>query len=146
MLLSLAMAAAHDQCAAWAERGECASNPNFMLEKCASACCATWAERGECSTIPEAMVSPCADACTESVELLATHCATWASSGECERNGNFMLQHCSAECAAAEARTACSVRACDGLSPVCEQHDALFNPAAGAWEMVNVTFRARQRH
>lgn len=28
----------HDQCASWAESGECESNPNFMLPNCATSC------------------------------------------------------------------------------------------------------------
>jgi len=63
----------HEQCAFWAESGECDENPGYMLTSCALSC-------GEC--------------CMDNNPL----CGEWASQGECEANPAYMLEGCPKSC------------------------------------------------
>jgi len=66
------------ECTAWAEAGECSSNPKYMHVKCKQAC-------GMCDT-----------SCENRDKSGA--CELWASSGECENNPAYMKLKCASSC------------------------------------------------
>jgi hypothetical protein len=61
----------NEQCKGWADAGECANNPNYMLNYCKASC-------------------RCADK--------NINCAGWAKAGECKNNPNYMLNYCTKSC------------------------------------------------
>jgi len=69
-------------CEGFAERGECDSNPGWMLENCRKSC-------GVCSQEDGEEIS-CKDHDKE--------CAFWASVDECEKNPSYMLENCKKSC------------------------------------------------
>lgn len=73
-----------ENCAAWAEHGECAKNSAYMRGACPKSCsaCAGPVEEG-----PETSCKDLNDAC-----------ATWARAGECESNPGYMIVECAHSC------------------------------------------------
>lgn len=67
-----------DDCKAWAEAGECATNAVYMKQNCASACETYF---GVCKN-----TSPDAD------------CETWAKDKQCDANKEFMSTSCAKSC------------------------------------------------
>jgi len=67
----------NETCARWAERGECALNPSYMLMSCPASC-----------------------AICQSMACHDTHgdCAQWAARGGCASNSAYMLKSCSFSC------------------------------------------------
>jgi prolyl 4-hydroxylase len=85
-LLLVARAADDPECPLWASKGECVSNPGYMLAHCADAC----------GAVAGGAVS--ADAPRD----LEPECAGYAQAGECARNPAFMLSRCKLSCDAWE--------------------------------------------
>ncbi|XP_069957441.1 zinc metalloproteinase nas-13-like [Cherax quadricarinatus] len=78
----------NEHCVTWAKRGECTSNPSWMVVNCRKACrkcgkecqdenkhCKVWAEAGECTHNPSYMTIFC--------KLSCDICQRSAASGEC---------------------------------------------------------------
>ncbi len=109
------------ECSSWAERGECASNPAYMLKHCAASCagadtnkakhdsqmlreCEGYARQGECSRNPAFMLSSCRTQC-EAWEKqhglkmdLDSRCVGWSLLGQCERERETMSRTCNTSC------------------------------------------------
>jgi hypothetical protein len=85
-----------DDCAAWADMGECSGNPAFMHVKCARACDACGSlEFGAARAAATLQASePPKKKCTDK----ATECALWARNGECLRNPRYMQISCASSC------------------------------------------------
>lgn len=67
-----------ENCAAWADRGECEANPAWMRPNCARSC-------RTCGENPH---------CFDNNEL----CPEWASNGSCEENPGYMGLYCQRSC------------------------------------------------
>ena len=65
------------ECKRWAQSGECANNPQFMLQECRASC-------QECES--------------EHCHDKQAGCASWAQSGECGQNHKYMLAECPYSC------------------------------------------------
>mmetsp|Transcript_30320 Transcript_30320/g.45095 ORF Transcript_30320/g.45095 Transcript_30320/m.45095 type:complete len:189 (-) Transcript_30320:1658-2224(-) len=70
-----------EECSNWADNGDCATNPTFMIAKCPVSC-------------QSCMDGPIEDPC----ENQHADCAAWASMGECKNNPQFMLSLCARSC------------------------------------------------
>ncbi|EYC00653.1 hypothetical protein Y032_0114g457 [Ancylostoma ceylanicum] len=84
----------HPNCAFWARRRECKSNPDWMLPNCPLSCrnCGTDFDKQttkvrQCGTGKE---SECCDH--------HSSCAFWASKGECRKDPDWMLRKCQLSC------------------------------------------------
>ena len=112
----------HEQCASWAESGECDANPSFMLKECAAACatakrrgtpvantqvqkeCEGYARMGECVRNPAFMLSTCrrhCDAWERENNIFIDRdfrCVQWSLLGKCERADEFMRTTCNTSC------------------------------------------------
>lgn len=70
-----------EDCAGWAEDGECAANQAFMLASCCESCSKQSKLAG-----------------TEGCRDKEADCAAWAGDGECAANPAFMLPSCCESC------------------------------------------------
>jgi len=79
----------HDEnpsCSVWKNKGECASNPSFMLQSC----------RLSCGVCDEKDSSKPSEQCTNNA---ADHdCEYWSTMGECTANEGFMKTACARSC------------------------------------------------
>lgn len=72
-LLPLLAAFTAEDCALWAQEGECANNPTFMWSDCLTACvlhakddderCDAWMREGECTNNPSYIQVHCPESC-----------------------------------------------------------------------------------
>ncbi len=103
----------NDRCPEWAGKGECMSNPSWMLANCQKSCnaCTTSEQRssmGPSISTPTSDAQECndlKDEChqtSESGDCLLTKCAFWASEGECESNPSYMNNYCAQSCGQCE--------------------------------------------
>ncbi len=68
--------------------------------------CDAWAAKGECIRNPQYMYASCASACdAQTYKDVGDGCAAWAASGECEKNPGFMISQCNASCLLAARET-----------------------------------------
>ncbi|KAJ7337772.1 hypothetical protein OS493_007927 [Desmophyllum pertusum] len=67
-----------EQCPRWANKGECSTNPIWMLKNCEKSC----------------GVRNCTCGCTEEDK----NCVEWAKRGECQKNPAYMLRSCRRSC------------------------------------------------
>jgi len=74
----------NQHCAYWANIGECAKNPGYMLTYCKLSC-----------KVCEAPIQVCTDGNQQ--------CAHWANIGECARNPGYMLVNCKSSCGVCKA-------------------------------------------
>ena len=105
----------YPECAQWAERGDCSSNPRMMMVTCAKSCqdqlrslyidihplCHHWAEKGECMVNPRYMLSTCERACYDHVtsdELLDVDQDCQERLDECVHNARNMRYFCEKTC------------------------------------------------
>ncbi|KAH9500955.1 Collagen alpha-5(VI) chain [Bulinus truncatus] len=70
----------------WAQKGECAKNPKYMMRNCRKAC------------------QKCVDGICQNFYLDA-QCNIWASKNECEKNPAWMLKHCAKSCRSNKCQT-----------------------------------------
>lgn len=69
-----------EQCEYWANQGQCAINPDYMLQHCETQC-------GNVKLSAE--------------EQIAKHeqsCKAWSDANECEKNPEYMFVHCPNQC------------------------------------------------
>jgi len=74
----------HDDCSDWASRGECKSNPKYMLSNCCKSC-----KKGGSGGSARSGGS-CKDSNAQ--------CSSWAQRGECRNNPGWMLKNCKKSC------------------------------------------------
>ena len=94
-----------DSCGAWAESGECETNPVFMNSHCNASCGACGDSSRKKAAPPRhkgSLVGKCRDD--------NSNCANWAGAGECDSNPGYMRKTCQLSC-----------NACDGgaSNPAC---------------------------
>ena len=77
-------ASTNDSCAAWADKGECKTNPKYMLKECSTSCCKL------CEVCPKDL--------SECLPDKETRCARWAKDGECTKNSDWMHSNCMNSC------------------------------------------------
>ena len=111
----------NEQCSHWADLGECAKNPSFMLSSCAHSCsmlhldtappshCESLAARGGC--MRREGVSECAATCLAWISRQLTedregNCWYWSTDGECDSNPTWMNSTCERSCSKLRACTA----------------------------------------
>jgi hypothetical protein len=86
----------HDQCAFWAQIGECDVNPKYMLSDCALSCgaCPSLGDEEENWTTRIGLSgdTPCTD--TADIE----ECERLAGLGQCSLDHDFMWTNCKATC------------------------------------------------
>ncbi|GMS92989.1 hypothetical protein PENTCL1PPCAC_15164, partial [Pristionchus entomophagus] len=70
-------------CGAWAAKGECTRNSNYMRDWCKASCQ---------SCVPRAY------ALTDDCRDRHPNCATWSRTGECNKNGLWMTENCRQSC------------------------------------------------
>ena len=100
------------QCNQWAQKGECAKNPQFMLTGCADACkrheesrrdkspeCPKWAASGDCDASASVQFK-CPTSCEKALEdqLPPTSCAALHDNGGCHTEEG--LGKCRSSCLA----------------------------------------------
>lgn len=69
--------------------------------------CADWAYKGQCHTNPGYMRRTCAKACADVEPDTDPRCGAWAADGQCTANAPFMSAECARSCrgvAGADAR------------------------------------------
>jgi len=87
-----------EDCAEWAENGECHHNPVFMMEHCMKSCGACGSDA---SAPPPAPLQTSARGCDD--EYSRTECQAWAEAGECDSNADFMHHSCRRTCGLCDA-------------------------------------------
>jgi tetratricopeptide (TPR) repeat protein len=74
------------RCRDWAQSGECANNPAFMLEACKSAC-ARENEESKLRSKPSAGGGPAKPAPKKSLSAEEARCVSWRQTGDCSPTG-----------------------------------------------------------
>lgn len=79
-------------CGSWAKRGECTSNPEYMLTYCQKSCnsCPNPGEVVPTTTTEAPNPSSCQDT--------DKYCNYWAKNGECAKNPKYMNKYCPKAC------------------------------------------------
>ena len=77
----------HSECGAWAEKGECVRNEQYMSVSCRQSC-------QLCGAV-EAAEQDAEDGCRD---FNKEECPYWATMGECESNPSFMEEQCRKAC------------------------------------------------
>ncbi|CAB9511391.1 prolyl 4-hydroxylase [Seminavis robusta] len=109
----------HEQCAEWAEEGECEVNDGFMLESCPCSCnsCPSFVEN-HWDDEPQIAYGPLKDEIQYIIQKTEAYmkesvyakkdqcrnkhrgCSHWSLLGECEKNPRWMLEDCAPACQA----------------------------------------------
>ena len=103
-----------EHCGAWARDGECARNPNYMMEHCAESCARQGAQRqltpADAPIRARERTAPSPGALSERTQSAVepAQCIVWAGAGECQRQLLFMRDHCHEACAALDADERCA--------------------------------------
>ena len=125
---------ASEHCTAWAQKGECTSNRDFMLRECPTTCglctpvcedshggimaspstnetaCEMWAREGACEHNHEFMLNNCpvsCGVCAQKCKDSQSSCSAWAANGECRTNSAFMFKECPKACEVCHANSPC---------------------------------------
>ena len=97
-------------CKYWAGIGECAKNPNYMVDKCQKSCdscycrnnnsyCNYWGSIGECTKNPSYMLMNCQVSCNSCCRNKNISCKYWAGKGYCTyKYTAYMEQNCEVSC------------------------------------------------
>ena len=103
----------HQNCAHWADIGECSNNKQFMQQECAASCaqamgdssepaeCAKLVQEGRCRS--DVALVKCRASCFRALkanltEDLEGNCFYWATDGECDANPQWMSTSCARSC------------------------------------------------
>ncbi|XP_041465843.1 fibrillin-2-like [Lytechinus variegatus] len=96
----------NEDCAAWAERGECTANKRYMKKNCRLSCgvCTRPEPEPEVDVVPQEPDPPThpIDVPHRVCEDQEGHCQDWARRGECEINPTWMRPNCRRSCNACD--------------------------------------------